>query len=230
MPPYKRKYVVSQGPVMVTQGPMNKKRKMGPYASGYKPYQRRAFRGEAKFVDTAAAGYGLNTTGTVTHVSIVPTGTTVNSRDGKNFCCTSVQVRGTAYADTTTTVSSGLAMLVWDRQPNKALAGVTDVLDTVSSDSFLKRENAQRFRILKKWRYAFGGNSTAPASGNETFDVDDYVKLPKECVAKCTTADATGVIGNRVTGALLLVTAGNVAAGTADATFAVGVRLNFLDC
>lgn len=192
----------------------------------------RSFRGasgDAKYVDTAYAGYAFDTTGTVTHISIVPQGTTVNNRDGKAFRCTSVQVRGSATADTTTTYSQGAAYLVWDRQPNKALAAVTDVLDTAGSQSFSKRENAARFKILKKWRYVFAGNITTPATEKVIYDVDDYVKLPADCVAACTTADTTGAIGNRITGALLLVTCGNTAAGTADASFTVGVRTNIMD-
>jgi len=187
--------------------------------------------GDAKYVDTTLAAYALNTTGSVTHVSIVPTGTTVGSRDGKAFRCTSVQVRGNAQADTTTLVGTGAAYLVWDRQPNKALAAVTDILDSASSASLPKRENASRFKILKKWRWAFSGNNTTAGQINDTsiYDVDDYVRLPSDCVATCTAADTTGVIGNRVTGALLLVTVGDVGAGTADANLNVGVRLNFAD-
>lgn len=228
MPPLKRKYVLTQAPgTMMAR--VYKKRKTGPYASGYVPYQRRAFRGEPKFVDTASASYACNSTGSITHISIVPTGSTVNSRDGKNFKLTSAQLRGVWAVDTASTLVQGMALLVWDKQPNKALAGITDVLDSASSYSFIKRENAQRFRIIRKWRFASSGNSTTPATGRETQDIDEYVKLPANCIAQCTSADATGVIGNRVTGALLLVTVGDIGAGTADLNFNVGIRTNFVD-
>jgi len=187
--------------------------------------------GEAKYFDIAIGVLPLNTTGSVSHLDIIPTGTTVNSRDGRKFKNTSFQIRGVAAADTTTTSANGAMYLVWDRQPNKALAGVTDILDTASSSSFAKRENAQRFKIIKKWRYQFAGNITT--AGQQTtataFDIDDYVRLPEECVAECTTADTTGAIGNRVTGALLLLTIGNTGAGTTDANVSITTRVNFVD-
>lgn len=189
--------------------------------------------GEAKYVDTALASYGLNSDSAspVTHIDIVPVGSTVNSRDGRKFKPTSVQLRGIARSDTTTVASNGAVYLVWDRQPNKALASVTDILDSQNSNSFGKRENAQRFRIIKKWRYDFIGNyaTAGQQTSKSQYDVDEYVKLPEECLAECTTADTTGAIGNRVTGALLMVTVGDTAGGTTDATFTVRIRTNFRD-
>lgn len=187
--------------------------------------------GEAKYVDIAATNYPLNTTGSITHLDIVPTGTTVNSRDGRKFKDTAVQFRGHCFADSTTTATSGAMYLVWDHQPNKALASITDVLDSANSNSFSKRENSQRFKIIKKWRWAFSGNTTTAGqqTSNTLIDIDDYVKLPDYCVAECTTADTTGAIGNRVTGALLLITVGSTGAGTADATAFFNTRVNFVD-
>ena len=201
-----------------------KKRRAAPYATPQK-----ALKAETKYFDTATAVYALNTTGSVTHLDIVPTGSTTTTRDGRKWRNLSVQVRGRAAADTTTTISNGMAMVVWDRQPNKALAAVTDILDANTWESFPKRENAQRFKILKTWRWAFSGNVTTPSTGVENFDVNEYIKLPAECIAETTSADATGVIGNRITGALLLVTTGGTAAGTADANMTAYVRVNFRD-
>lgn len=204
-----------------------------PYAQRMRQVQRGFLgaAGEAKYFDIASGTLPLNTTGQISHIDIVPTGTTVNSRDGRKFKNTSVQIRGVALSDSTTATSTGAMYLVWDRQPNKALAGITDVLDTASSYSFAKRENAQRFKIIKKWRWVFNGNNTTAGqqTSNTSYDIDDYVKLPDECVAECTTADTTGAIGSRVTGALLLVTVGNQVAGTADANVIIGTRVNFVD-
>lgn len=236
MPAQKRK--ASQGdnkPYKKSKKSHSADQYVSPAFKGTSTYRRMVNRGflgaagEAKYFDTAATGRAMNTTGTVLHLDIVPTGTTVNSRDGRKFRNTSVQLRGYAQSDTTTTITNGMMMLVWDRQPNKALAAVTDILESASSFSFSKRENAQRFRVIRKWRWCFGGNSATPSTGREVYDIDEYVKLPEECVAECTTADTTGAIGNRVTGALLLVTIGDVAAGTNDAIANVGARVNFLD-
>lgn len=185
--------------------------------------------GEAKFFDVASGTLPLNTTGSVSQVDSIPTGTTVNSRDGRKFKLTSFQIRGLALADTTTTNTQGAMYLVWDRQPNKALAAITDILDTNSSVSFQKRENIQRFKIIKKWRWVFSGNSTTPNGYGTIYDIDDYVKLPDECLAETTSADTTGAIGNRVTGALLLITTGSSGASTADGNVTVTTRVNFVD-
>lgn len=236
MPAQKRKYTGSTTSAMQYK---RKKANMAASAASRRTYAQRAraqrgflgAAGEAKYFDITAGALALNTTGSISHLDIVPTGTTVNSRDGRKFKNTSVQIRGQAQADTTTTVCNGAMYLVWDRQPNKALAAVTDVLDTANSNSFAKRENSQRFKIIKKWRWAFAGNQTTAGQQVSTtnFDIDDYVRLPDDCIAECTTADTTGAIGNRVTGALLLVTVGNTAAGTADANVVIGTRVNFVD-
>lgn len=211
------------------QGPMKKPRYTAQ--ARINPPPRRALAGEGKYFDIASGTLGLNTTGSITHIDVVPVGSTVNSRDGRKFKNTSMQIRGVALSDSTTATSTGAMYLVWDRQPNKALAGITDVLDSVSSYSFAKRENTQRFKIIKKWRWTFNGNNTTAGqqTSNTSYDIDDYVRLPPECVAECTTADTTGVIANRVTGALLLVTVGNQPAGTADANVIVTTRVNFVD-
>lgn len=185
--------------------------------------------GDRKFVDTALAVYAMNTTGSITHVSIVPTGTTVNSREGKSFRVTSCQVRGNVSSDAATTVAPAAWALVWDYQPNKALPALTDIWDAVNDASFIKRENNARFKILLWRHHTMIGNVTTPASGGEQCPVDEFVKMPKDAVALCTVADTTGVIGNRINGALYLCTMGGIAAGTADANLTVSVRTNFID-
>lgn len=215
-----------------TNGPMKAAKKPRYTAQArINPPPRRALAGEGKYFDIAIGTLALNTTGSVSHLDVVPVGSSVNSRDGRKFKNTSFQVRGVATSDTATVAASGAMYLVWDRQPNKALAAVTDILDTASSLSFAKRENAQRFKIIKKWRWAFTGNNTTAGqqTSSSLFDIDDYVRLPDECVAECTTADTTGAIGNRVTGALLLVTIGATGAGTSDANVTITTRVNFAD-
>jgi len=188
--------------------------------------------GEAKFVDVASGSIALNTTGSVTQLDAVPTGSTVNSRDGRKFKLTSFQIRGIAGNDNTATTTQGAMYLVWDRQPNKALAGITDILDTATSTSLQKRENVQRFKIIKKWRWVFNGNGATAGqqTSNTAYDIDDYVRLPDECVAECTTLDTTGAVGNRVTGCLLLVCVGNQAGpATTDGYVTITTRVNFVD-
>lgn len=185
---------------------------------------------DAKFFDVGAATYGVSTTGSVTHLDVIPQGTTVNSREGKSFQIRNIHIQGFMDSNSTTTIALGLAYLIWDHQPNKALAAVTDILDSANSLSFLKRENKTRFQVLKKILICNVGNTTTPATGREMILVDEYVKTKHlGLVAQCTVADTTGAIGNRINGALLLVTAGNVASGTADQDLIVNIRIGFND-
>lgn len=184
---------------------------------------------DAKFLNVAAAQYACNTTGSITHLDIVPQGTTVSSREGKAFRVKSCLVRGQISANTATTIANYLGYLVWDKQPNKVLPAITDILDSVSFLAFSKRENAGRFILLKKWAGVVSGNSTTPATGLELHCVDEYVRFPKDLIAECTVADNTGVIGNRINGALYFVTAGSVVAGTGDCSFYTTFRVNFTD-
>ena len=185
---------------------------------------------DSKYFDVAGATYGCNTTGSITHLDIVPQGTTVTTREGKSFRLTSVWARGSIDNLAATVLSDVLCMLVWDRQPNKALAAITDIIDVVTADSFTKRENAGRFKILKKWSVSMSGSGTTVTNngGKTNHRIDDYVKLPSDCVAVCTSADTTGAIGNRISGALLLVTAGDqVAAGAVSSNMIAGFRIGF---
>jgi len=203
--------------------------KKGRYSSNQVPRGFVGLAGDRKYVDTAEAVYACNTTGSITHISIVPTGTSVNTRDGKAFKVNSVQLRGYVTADTTTTTTLAWCALVWDYQPNKALPALTDIWDLVNGTAMIKRENNARFKILMYRRYPIMGNVTAPATGAEVYQLDEYHKLPNDCVALCTSADTTGVIGNRINGALYLCTGGSTAAGTADGNAVLFARANFTD-
>jgi len=182
---------------------------------------------DAKFFDVAETTYAANSTGTITHLDIIPQGTTVNSREGKSYRLKSVLIRGMVVVNSTTTHNVCVAYLVWDKQPNKALAAITDVLTSAFAFAFSNRENAGRFTILKKMVYATTGNSTAPATGKEMFSIDERYVCPPNLISSKTNADTTGVIGNTITGALLLITVGNTVAGTADGDFQLRFRINF---
>lgn len=190
--------------------------------------------GDAKYVDIASASYEMCTTGSTTHISIVPQGTTVNTRLGKSFRCTSLQIRGFSLLDSAASqvFNSGRIYIVWDSQPNKAKAAVTDILDAATSSSLVKRENASRFKILRKLSYdqmgLAGGASAAGVSGTELISVDEFIKFENDLICTLTTADTTGVIGDVVTGALLLVAVGSNAT-TLASNFTVTMRLNFVD-
>jgi len=174
-----------------------------------------ALAADSKYFDTAVASYQFNEdVGVVKHLDVVPQGDSVSQRNGKSWQNTNLQIRGKIIAGTAGTVSHIAMFIVWDRQPNKALAAVTDIFDAVPSSSLSKRENKGRFLVIKKWERILTGNSTTPATGREGIVIDKWIRLPAECIAQATAADTTGAIGNRVTGALLAVFMGDDPSGS----------------
>ena len=187
------------------------------------------FVGENKYVDVANAAYVCDTTGSITHISVVPQGDSVNQRDGRKFMPTWVNMRGIIANGSTSTSTESAVLLVWDKQPNKALAAITDILDTTSTVAQNKRENSSRFMIIRRWSVVLTGKSDGSTVPGFARNFDRYVRLPPGLVAECTPSDTTGEIGNRVTGALLLVTLGNRAAGTSAAALETTIRVGFKD-
>lgn len=190
-------------------------------------YRRPTMKMEKKFVDLASATYALNTTGSIALIPVVAQGAGESQRIGRKINLMSVQMHGYCLSDTATVTARGRVMIVYDRQPNAALAAITDVLDTISSQSFLNDQNKNRFRVLYNRHYAFSGNITTPATGKEIKIVDEFIKLRK--LETTYGVVGTGAIGDIKTGALLLVTVGDVAAGTADANAVLGFRVRFYD-
>jgi len=188
---------------------------------------------DSKYFDTASAQYAFNNGGgaaLVKHLDIIPQGDTVNQRQGKSWQNTNLQVRGYIYNDTGAAVNHIAMYIVWDRQPNKVLATVADLLESsTASDAFMKRENKGRFLVIKKWHRVLLGNTTALSTGREAIVIDKWIRLPQECIAQATAADTTGAIGNRVTGALLAFFVGSNAAGNADASSVLSFRVGFKD-
>lgn len=192
------------------------------------PLNRRAVSSpETGFVDLALAGYGGDTTGSIVLAATVAQGASVNQRVGKKIMWKSMQIRGSVFANTTTTLVSPAWLLVYDRRPTGSLPAITDVLVSASSNSFNNDANSGRFKIVRRCDYALSGNSTTPASGNETADINEFVSLKGlQGVFK---AAGTGAIGDIEQGALYFITVGDVAAGTAASTIGVALRTRFVD-
>lgn len=183
---------------------------------------------ESGFVDLASATYALNTTGSITLLATIPQGASVNQRIGKKVMLKSIQFRGFATADSTTTVSVGAFMIVYDKRPTGSLPAITDVLDSVAFQSFNNDANSGRFRILARKEIALNGNNTTAGQQTECSEVvaSFYMKVNRPTVFK---AAGTGAIADIEEGALYLITLGNIAAGTADANLIGGFRTRFVD-
>jgi len=186
---------------------------------------------ELKYVDVAASNYAADTTGTVTCLNLTAVGDDNTTRDGRQICNRSIHIQGhLAPTDTTTTDCFSRMLIVWDAQPNSGtIAAITDILTSSTSLAFTNLNNRERFTILRDCRYAQGAqNNTATqaySNGSNNYVINEFINLKD---IKTTYSGTTAVIGSVATGALLMVTIGNVAANNGG-TFFVNTRLRFTD-
>jgi len=223
MPPYKRKMVPAAGFT-----PTKMRKYSNTVAVQRMRFSRTAFRSgqENNYVDVAQASYACDTTGSITLINTVAQGASVSQRVGKKWFMKSLQVKGAVSNGTTSTISSPDWLIVYDKRPTGSLPAITDILNTVSSNSFNNDANAGRFRVIRRWSDVLIGNSTTPATGQESKDCDDYIKLNLPVVNK---AAGTGAIADIEEGALYLVTVGDRVAGTTASSASLGFRLRFKD-
>lgn len=187
-------------------------------------------RQELKYVDIAAADYVADTTGTVTALNLIAVGDDNTSRDGREVCIKSVQLRGLARQFDTSTVnwSKARILLVWDNAVNSGtIATVAQILSAATSESFPLVDNARRFTILYDKSFSFGPindgagvSYAAPCVAN----VEVYKKINSLTQYSGTTA----AIGSIQNGGLLMVTIGDQAAGTCG-VFRLATRVRFTD-
>lgn len=204
---------------------------------------------EVKSVDLVGAPISktVSTTATFNLMNGVQEGSSFYNRVGRKIMMRSLHLVGNI---TSSGNAAGVAeylrlMVVYDRQPNGAAPAIADVLldydnagtTTTTSYSALNMNNADRFQVLADIRIDIPVNAAAGlADGiagvldytkNEV-NVNRFVKLKNlETHYKSSTNPA--VIGDISSGALWLVTFGNVANATAGYVFNFGARLRYHD-
>jgi len=187
-------------------------------------------RQELKYTDLAAATYVGDSTGTVTALNLIAVGDDNTTRDGRQVCIKSVQVRGHVFP-TDNTVQNNLArmLLVWDNAVNSgALPTIATMLTAANAVSFPSVDQAQRFTILADMQFAIGAVSDvatqAFAASPNVYSINVYKKLNHIVQYSGTTA----AIGSIQNGGLYLVTIGTAAAN-AGSTFQLATRVRFTD-
>lgn len=162
----------------------------------------------------------------------VPLGNSSVTRVGRRFANTAIALRGQVEASATTLTAVCAMVLVWDRNPNQgaAIPPFTTVFTTQDPESLTNKDNAPRFKILRRWVFNIIGNSgTAGQSTEKTTQYfDEFVKM-KNKVTLLTAADTTGLITDMVEGSLLLYVMGDVAAGATAPNLRIQTRLYFQD-
>lgn len=189
----------------------------------------RARPGELKVIDTANAAYVCDTTGTVTLLNGVATGTDLTDRIGRKIFMRAVQVRGLVQpVDNTIGQTLARVMVVYDKQPTGGTPAITDILTASRSEAFNNLNNRDRFVVVFDAKFPIGGISDvatqAVSSSPNTHVLDEYRRLNHEVIFSGTGATAASISS----GALWLITIGNQAAG-AGGSFVGNVRVRFND-
>jgi len=189
---------------------------------------------EKKYLNNGIGSYtAWDTAGQVSDISVVPLGTSVNQRVGKQVLLTGVQLRGTVVAGTATRTHCAM-MLVYDREPNQAasLPAITDILNSASSNSQTNRDNAPRFKIVRRWDWPIIGTigSTVSAPNEVMYLIDEFVPLKRgKYPIKYTAANTDGANTGKVKGNLMLVTIGDQANGATTPSASIATRVDFED-
>jgi len=230
--PIKRAYAIAlQPPTRTYPG------SMVPAASrGYSPNVQ-----ELKVFDVAPATYNVNTTGIVQAICMPTLGSDMNNRIGRKIELRTFQCKGwicianaQAQPPTVSEVAAQCCrfMLVWDTQPNGAIAAITDILQTATPASMLNLNNRDRFRILKDKMFALDpflfDTATSKASAtNQIKCIKWFKKLSLETVFNATNG---GTIADIASGALLAVWVGSQANGlNGPVDAAISYRVRYAD-
>lgn len=153
------------------------------------------------------------------HMNNVTQGAGNNQRLGNKYRLTGVMIKGQAFSDAMTGDEDDSIVgyyLVWDRQPNQALAVATDIWTVDAANGLyvhntgLKVGGRERFKIVGSWRSIIGKKDTnLPRNA----DINCFHKLPRSCITTQIAGDANGTIDKIVNGALLCVPYGNKETG-----------------
>jgi len=181
---------------------------------------------ELKYVDTAISQFCLAAGGVVTPINLLAVGDDNTTRDGRQACFKSVQLKLRVFNAVGGAAQKARVMLVWDNAVNSgAVPTMTTILTADSDAGFPNIDNAQRFTILFDSAYALGPNvttATQAQADSVIYDCSFYKRL--NCVTQY--SGTTAAIGSVQNGALYLVTTGSAGSG---ATCVGATRCRFTD-
>lgn len=165
---------------------------------------------------------------TTTEVSLplnsVVQGDTVADRQVNKILMKALEIRINYSNEAITQNNRVRLMLVVDKQPNGATAGLTDILEAVAQTAFPKVANKSRFKILMDEMLILN-QSSSNAGGFEKGFFHKYIRIKPELALATFATSATAV---PITNALTLYYLGDVAAGATDVDMTVNCRLSFL--
>lgn len=193
----------------------------------YQAQLRRATPQEVNYVDLPLTSYNLDSNGTITLISTIAQGASVNQRIGKRAFYKSLLIRGLAFTSTTTTFLDAVFLVIYDKRPTGALPAITDILTSVSPSAFMNDNNTGRFEVIRRQDFTMIGNQLTPTTGKEAQNVDLFIPLNKRPITF--ESAGTGAIGDIDSGALYLVTLSSVVPGANAGILRVACRTRFTE-
>lgn len=186
-------------------------------------------KGEKKTIDVDSATYAADTTGTVTLLSEVATGTDFTDRIGRKINMKSVYVRGfLSPVDTTTSFCLSRLLIVYDNQPNGAAPAITDILKAATSVAQVNLNNRDRFKILIDKQFPLGNNNNTATQAISGSPNVHHVKVFRRLNLIEQFGGTTAAVGSITTGAIWMVTVGDNAAADGG-VFKLCTRIRFTD-
>lgn len=181
---------------------------------------------ELKYVDTAISQFCLAAGGVVTPLNLLAVGDDNTTRDGRQVCLKSVQLKCRVFNAVGGAAQKARVMLVWDNAVNSgAVPALTTILTADSDAGFPNIDNANRFSILWDSAYALGPNVTTATQAQADSVIYDCC-IYKRLNAITQYSGTTAAIGSIQNGALYLVTTGSAGSG---ATIIGAARVRFTD-
>lgn len=205
-------------------------------------------RPEIKVVDGLAATPGantltLNTTGQITPVNLIASGSGFNNRIGRKIDMQSLHLNGVCVQTGTATTTNDYARIciVYDRQTNGAIPNFSDIFTNYSQSSVtsssafsgINPDERERFVVLADFRLVLPATTVTGQTGANdalaiTSNINRFLKLGNlSTMYKGDTAPS--VIGDIATGALYITTIGSFPAGTQGYQAVLSWRLRYKD-
>jgi len=189
-------------------------------------------------VADSANGYllqGAAATASAVVINQVPQGTTSNTRVGRRFRMRALHVRFNVVASTTAgianqAVSIALVLIRTLDRGTTTMPPQNVVFRSQNAQTLTNIDNAERFKILRRWDFAPSGDSNTAGSqtGSNQFCVDEMVKF-KQLETSFTQADTSGSFNDMEKGALCIYVRGTSGLATSSNIVTFVSRLYFED-
>lgn len=163
----------------------------------------RSFRmasSELKFFDTTLSNTNVTTSGVISNSSLclIPQGTGESTRIGRKCVVKSLHLKGMVtlrQSSNGSQCADRFRMIVYqDKQANGLTAGVTDILETATLDSFRNLSNVGRFNVLSDKVFAMNPSA---AEGNAAVNICERIynlSLNKTCNIPLEFSGITGAL------------------------------------